>query len=111
MTLRVIDGTKDRCGGERPQGDLCRHVAGWGTDHVGFGECRLHGGSTPAGRRRAEEELQEQMDNAAMSVDYLGRLDHCAGCGAARPKPARGWRYESARAVCPRCRANVRPLP
>lgn len=25
----------------------CAQVAGWGTDHVGQGRCKLHGGSTP----------------------------------------------------------------
>ena|SRR3990172_559873 len=25
----------------------CERPAGWGTDHVGYGRCKLHGGSTP----------------------------------------------------------------
>jgi len=25
----------------------CQHEAGWGTDHLGQGRCKLHGGSTP----------------------------------------------------------------
>lgn len=31
----------------RTTGDQCGKRAGWGTDHVGAGMCRIHGGSTP----------------------------------------------------------------
>lgn len=34
-----------RCG----RGDDCGQTAGWGTDHVGVGACKLHGGATPSG--------------------------------------------------------------
>lgn len=34
-----------RCG----RADRCGHTAGWGTDHVGVGACRLHGGSSLRG--------------------------------------------------------------
>lgn len=30
----------------RSSGGLCRHEAGWGTDHQGAGRCKLHGGSS-----------------------------------------------------------------
>jgi hypothetical protein len=32
---------------------LCRHEAGWGTDHPGDGQCKKHGGSTPSGKSAA----------------------------------------------------------
>lgn len=32
-------------------GKTCEQKAGWGTDHVGFGHCKLHGGSSPGGRK------------------------------------------------------------
>lgn len=38
------------CGSARrqgPEGASCRRPAGWGTDHVGIGRCKLHGGCTP----------------------------------------------------------------
>lgn len=47
---------KPLCGANRRQGepgDTCRRPAGWGTDHVGIGPCKLHGGSTPAHRAAA----------------------------------------------------------
>ena len=34
-----------RCG----RADDCAQAAGWGTDHVGVGACKLHGGATPSG--------------------------------------------------------------
>lgn len=34
-------------------GQPCRRPSGWGTDHVGYGACKLHGGSTPTHRRHA----------------------------------------------------------
>ena len=43
------------CGARRRQGDgePCKHTAGWGTDHVGTGRCRLHGGNTRTQRKAA----------------------------------------------------------
>ena len=37
------------CGAATRRADRrpCRRPAGWGTDHVGQGKCRLHGGATP----------------------------------------------------------------
>lgn len=32
------------CGGKKRQGGLCQRPAGWGTNHVGEGKCKLHGG-------------------------------------------------------------------
>lgn len=45
---------KRHCGARgRQTGKPCARPAGWGTDHVGFGECKLHGGSTRSGKIRA----------------------------------------------------------
>lgn len=51
------------CGGTKRNGHICERPAGWGTDHVGAGNCKNHGGSTPAGERHgatilAKQELQ-----------------------------------------------------
>jgi hypothetical protein len=48
----------DRCGADgrtRP----CLLPAGWGTDHVGVGRCKLHGGSTPTHVRAAQRAQAE----------------------------------------------------
>jgi hypothetical protein len=43
------------CGAKKRQGDgVCRHPAGWGTSHPGFGRCKAHGGSTRNGVTHAE---------------------------------------------------------
>jgi hypothetical protein len=42
-----------RCGARTRQGGRCKRPAGAGTDHVGWGACKLHAGSTPSGRRGA----------------------------------------------------------
>jgi hypothetical protein len=42
------------CNAKRKQGPgLCRRPAGWGTDHVGLGPCKLHGGATRSHRQAA----------------------------------------------------------
>jgi hypothetical protein len=35
------------CGATTRGGTPCTQKAGWGTDHVGVGRCKLHGGATP----------------------------------------------------------------
>ncbi|MFE5037179.1 hypothetical protein [Streptomyces sp. NPDC056683] len=55
-------GDGPKCGAQKRQGkpgDLCTFVAGWGTDHVGFGHCRLHGGNTRTQRTSAREQMAD----------------------------------------------------
>ena len=45
----------DKCPAKSKQtGGPCGQAAGHGTDHVGFGLCKFHGGSSPGGRKQAE---------------------------------------------------------
>ena len=63
---------RDTCGAKKRDGsgDPCRRPAGWGTDHLGFGTCKLHGGSTPnAGRHAITLEAARQVEA------WGGRLD------------------------------------
>ena len=55
MTGAAPAKRRDTCGAKKRDGsgDPCRRPAGWGTDHLGFGACKLHGGSTPNGGRHA----------------------------------------------------------
>jgi len=49
------------CGAKKHQGEgTCHNEAGWGTDHVGEGNCKLHGGCTPNGRKGASLRLLER---------------------------------------------------
>jgi hypothetical protein len=49
---------KNHCHGRRRDGTgkACHRPAGWGTDHVGTGSCKLHGGATPNHRTAARIE-------------------------------------------------------
>lgn len=42
------------CNAEKRSGGLCGLRAGHGTDHVGTGCCRRHGGNTPSHRKQAQ---------------------------------------------------------
>lgn len=75
--------------GER-KGDPCTHEAGWGTNHVGFGLCRKHGGNTDSAKKNAqrqmvEDEVRQQLgleDWVPITDPYSALADH-AGKGAA----------------------------
>ena len=58
--------SKDRdkvgiCGARKKNGETCRAFAGQGTDHLGIGRCKFHGGSTRNHRLRATV-VQAQRD-------------------------------------------------
>lgn len=56
-----------KCGARTRHGSgTCAHTAGWGTDHPGYGRCKMHGGSSPGGR------VQGQRLEAAHIVDVWG---------------------------------------
>ena len=48
---------KPKCGANKKQSaGMCRRPAGWGTDHPGTGQCKLHGGCMPNNRIAAMEQ-------------------------------------------------------
>lgn len=52
---------KTKCGAKKSNGDgTCGHVAGYGTDHLGHGRCKFHGGTTPTGKIYAAREAIRQ---------------------------------------------------
>lgn len=54
---------------EREDGrETCTQTAGWGTEHVGFGTCKLHGGNTPSHIAAAERERVEAQLAAAQKT-------------------------------------------
>ncbi len=55
-----------QCGAETRGGTLCEKAAGWGTDHVGIGRCKLHGGNMPTHVKRA------QLVQAVQAVETYG---------------------------------------
>jgi hypothetical protein len=60
MSRRPVGRDGARCGAKTRSGGNCTQVAGWGTDHVGEGPCKLHGGSTPTVRKGAQLRLVER---------------------------------------------------
>lgn len=52
---------KPLCGAQKRQGEgTCARPAGWGTDHVGVGFCKLHGGATRNHKTAAKLEKARQ---------------------------------------------------
>src|SRR5262245_48883446 len=45
------------CGALKRDGTTCRAFAGQGTDHIGLGACKWHGGSTIQHRQKALKEI------------------------------------------------------
>lgn len=70
------------CGGTNRQGAPCGNAAGKGTDHVGAGNCRNHGGSSPNGKKHAAvlsarqqlERLTVQPLTPDQYIDPIGAL-------------------------------------
>jgi hypothetical protein len=58
----------ERCGAQcRGSGEPCKLPAGWGTGHVGAGQCRKHLGSTRNHQEHARRVLAERAENAALT--------------------------------------------
>lgn len=60
-----------RCGAATRKGAECKNPAGAGTDHFGYGRCKNHTGSTPAGRLSAakQELVERQLQALAYGID------------------------------------------
>lgn len=63
-----------RCGAKAKNGGRCRKEAGWGTDHVGYGTCRLHGGNMRTHRIAAHRQMAADALAESRSVPVLVRL-------------------------------------
>lgn len=87
MTFQSGGALHDLCGARLRQAEgTCRKTAGWGTDHPGYGSCRLHGGSTStqttgAARQRAEAEARAVLAELGVPAveDPLAALLKLAG--------------------------------
>lgn len=72
-------GDKPKCGGtkkqDNPDGtETCKRPAGWGTDHPGFGRCKLHGGSSPNGKKfAAKQSLAESIGTFGLPIEIDAR--------------------------------------
>ncbi len=75
---------KDKCGAKLKHTDgFCTKDAGWGTDHVGAGSCRLHGGMTPVGIKSAARVQLSQLAGREMyNVRPMDALLMCVNIAA-----------------------------
>jgi hypothetical protein len=77
MTRKVFDPEK-MCGvprrssdedGTGHRGEPCRNLKGFGTDHPGIGECKLHGGSRPGQQRHGVKvKAQQALERLGLAV-------------------------------------------
>lgn len=74
-------GRDDHCGGAKRDGSgtTCTLAAGWGTDHVGFGRCKLHGGSTGTHRKGAQLRAVEADAQALLAREGLSAVGDPVG--------------------------------
>ncbi len=57
------------CGARNRKGHPCKLPAGWGTDHVGQGRCKLHGGC--AGAPRGNKNALKTGENESIYADLM----------------------------------------
>ena len=93
------------CGATRTKhgGVPCRRPAGWGTDHVGFGSCKLHGGAAPGPSKHAAKERalwqQRMVDEIDPSLRVLIALRDGEDVAPRDRIRAASWLVEQARSV------------
>lgn len=69
MARRPVGRDGARCGAKlRQREGTCTQVAGWGTDHVGEGPCKLHGGSTRSVAKGSRLRLVERKARVVMET-------------------------------------------
>lgn len=59
----------ETCGAETRDGSPCARPAGWGTDHVGEGRCKQHGGNAGAPEGQANGNADHLGFSAALDDD------------------------------------------
>jgi hypothetical protein len=72
------DQKLSRCGAQRKgKAGLCQHEAGYGTDHVGFGRCKYHGGSTGSSKASAIKNEAVQFMGAPFDITPIDAIIWC----------------------------------
>jgi hypothetical protein len=59
----------DKCGAKNRQGTPCSRPAGWGTDHVGQGRCKLHGGASPIKHGRYSKVARAKLSSVLEAIE------------------------------------------
>lgn len=71
MQNKPHDGTKNICGAKTRAGTPCQQVAGWGTDHVGEGKCKLHGGKSTGPKDKTKLKENKNAETHGFFSKYL----------------------------------------
>lgn len=61
-----------RCGAKKRGGGKCGQAAGLGTDHLGSGRCKWHGGASPSGRKAAAKDAALTFARGALGAEVDG---------------------------------------
>jgi hypothetical protein len=83
----------ERCGAKTRKGTLCRHEAGWNTEHLGIGKCTLHGGSEAHAQVNGLIELarrEQQIMGAPLSIEPQDAILECIRIAAGEVSYASG---------------------
>lgn len=65
-----------KCGAKKRMSEgTCGMHAGWGTDHVGYGRCKRHGGNTVTHRMAAAAQIEEEARRDTPYEDLIKRAD------------------------------------
>lgn len=74
---RAGAATRGKCGAKKRHGKgICGLPKGYGTEHLGFGRCRFHGGNAPNGRKSAAKD-QAVLMGAPIDMNPLDALIWC----------------------------------
>lgn len=77
---RGIKGSADlrgKCGAKKRGGKQCQMAAGWGTSHLGFGNCKFHGGSMPNHVKAAAKNEMRVLLGKEMQINPLDAILWC----------------------------------
>ena len=73
MTKQAHD--KKHCGAKTRAGTPCKRPAGWGTDHVGNGRCKLHGGKSTGAPKKNQNSKKHGFFSKFIPEETLEIMD------------------------------------
>jgi hypothetical protein len=62
------------CGAKKREGGICVLAAGWGTNHLGIGRCKFHGGAVPNATKNAITQEAKTFFGTPMEINALDAL-------------------------------------
>lgn len=72
--------SKGVCGAKKKNGEPCQRPSGAGTEHLGTGTCRHHGGSTPSANQHAAVEIARSYMAADEPLPEVSPIDSLLYC-------------------------------